>query len=82
MTPDHRTSQKNGGLSVGGCGLTYMEGSVDKPHICLDGNGTDGEGGIEWDRPPVVIVGVKGLGDDLSSQLSGIGCQVSRIVGE
>ena len=38
--------------------MADVEGVVDEPDVGFDGGGADGEGGVERDVAPVVVVGV------------------------
>jgi hypothetical protein len=44
--------------SQGGCFVADVEGPIDQPDVGFDGCAADGEGGVEGDIPPVVVVGV------------------------
>lgn len=53
--------------------MSDVQGSIVEPYVCFDRDRADGEGGVEGDGSPVVVVGVEGFGDYALCQVGRVG---------
>jgi len=52
-----------------------VQGVVVEPDVRFDRDGADGEGAVEGEGPPVVVVRVQGFGHDALGQVGGVGVE-------